>query len=76
MDSEIFLRTILSNTDKEALSLPASLEDNLVTFDTNYHGSYEDNKEKQQCLSDKVLSLIRQMTEGQRVLIVEDKEES
>jgi hypothetical protein len=64
MDSEIFLRTILSNTDKEALGLPASLKDNLMTFDTDYHSSYKDNKGKQQCLSNKVLSVIRQMTEG------------
>jgi hypothetical protein len=58
------------------LSLPSPLEeDRLMTLFVDYDGWYEDYQGTQQRLSKEVLRVVQTMKVGQKVLIVEEKED-
>jgi hypothetical protein len=56
--------------------LPSPLEeDRLMTLFVDYDGWYEDHQGTQQRLSKEVLRVVRRMKVGQKLLIVEEKED-
>ena len=58
-------------------SLPSSLEEGMLsTFSVAYDGSYTDQDGQQQQIAKPVFVLIREMSIGQKVLILNQKDET
>jgi hypothetical protein len=60
-----------------SLSLPSSLEEyRLTIISVGYDGSYEDNHGIRQRIPREVLRVVRMMKEGQKVLVIKEREDN
>jgi hypothetical protein len=67
---------IISGSTDRSPSLPSSLEENkLVTISVAHDGSYKGDQGKQHYLPNAVFRVIETMTMGQKVLILDEKED-